>query len=354
MQIADSIGLVKTSFANPQYIKLECENVMSLQLSDLQEDRDSSFNLDQVSCLQLQFAARASHDVFAYLSTWDHLDANHSTSNATSELKFRPKVHVKPSDNLTVIASWLKEESSNMTKLMEDHGHIIVNVSLALPHNAVSSAAMAPINNLLQADDLDGLGIYRIKASVPSPVVNILCATLSQDDLWPVVESLWDQPAVNGRIRSAPNISDPYLGGTPLDDIYRWGERYGHFNWPPLFRDLPKEHEILTNDTRGLFYGRSSVYLLGSSSARLPSGDLAYPLCQMQAFTTPFCTTLFNASSAGAFLEADCEHSPESLHYIESLPNATYGNATLSREWPGLAGDMFRGDFHLSFLTIER
>lgn len=274
----------------------------------------------------------------------------------TSELRLRPKVRVKPNDNITVTASWIEQDSNNMTKLMEEYGFVITNVSMAMPHSVVSSAAMDPINKILQTDDLDGLGIYRIKASVPSPVMHILCATLSKSDLRPVVQDLWNQSSGDIATFSMPNISDPHLGGTPLDDVYRWGQKYGDYRWPPLFPRLPNEYEMLLNDTLHLpsGYGRQTVYLLGSSPARLHSDEPAYPLCQMQVSTTPRCTTLFNASNAGAFLEADCEESDHSLHYIESRHNASEGNMTMSREWPNIAGDMFRGNLTRSFSSLDR
>lgn len=240
-----------------------------------------------------------------------------------------------------------------MTQPMGDHGRIITNVSMAIPHAAVSSAAMDFINNILQTDGLDGPGVHRIRASVYSPAMHILCATLSKNDWRPVVESLRNQPGEDIATPSTPKISNPYPLGTPLDDVYRWGGKYGEYNWPPIFSHLPNEYEMLLNDTFDISYGRQTVYLLGSSSSRLPSGEPAYPLCQMQVSSTHQCTTLFNASSAGAFLAADCEESNHSLHPIGSMYDAWEGNATLSRKWPLLAGQMFKGSFARSSSRLE-
>ena len=80
----------------------------------------------------------------------------------------------------------------NTTNISSVHGVVINNVSMAMPHSGLLQAAVDPINEIMQPDDLDGLGVYSIRASVPSPVVHVLCATLNTTQLAPFVYELWD------------------------------------------------------------------------------------------------------------------------------------------------------------------
>lgn len=147
-------------------------------------------------------------------------------------------------DNTTVTAPWISQEYGNMTRLYETHGHIVVNVSMAMPHSGVVDAAFDPYNNIIQPKDLDGQGIYRIRASVPSPVVHVTCAMLSKDDLRPVVAALSNHSLPEGMVVPELNISDPYRGGTSLDNIFGWGPSYGESRWPPVYETLPRDERI--------------------------------------------------------------------------------------------------------------
>lgn len=253
-------------------------------------------------------------------------------------------------DNTTISAPWIEQEHGNMTKLYEDHGHIVINVSMAMPHAGVVGAAMDPVNKIMQPEDLDGQGLYRIRASVPSPVVHVLCAMLDKEDLDPYI---LQKNLTTGETGLPPlyNLSDPYLGGTPLDDLWGWGPMYGEFKWPPVFPKLPVGYNTIINDTLHIPYGRDAIYLLGNSTIEKVPGALhsdppvdtfVYPLCKVTVSQTPYCSTWYNASSTGATMEAICEDENDGLAYIASLQNATSGNFSLSREWPNIAGEWIK------------
>jgi hypothetical protein len=276
-----------------------------------------------------------------YLSTWSELV---KTGNGTSDLRKRPGVYAILDDNTTVTAPWIEMEYNNMTDLFETYGRIIVNVSLAMPHIGVMDAALHPVNEVIQPKDLDGIGTYHIRASVPSPVIQVTCAMLTKEDLRPLVSDLWDNsfPA---------NSSDVYLGGTPLDAIFAWGEEYGRYTWPPVFERLPIGYNTMINDTLGLPFGRQSIYLLGNSTVpHTPSAASSdsstdtsiYPLCQLKVRQTPYCSTLYHASLERGTLAAHCEDDTDSMAYIKSFANATAGNHTIKNDWPSIGGQLLK------------
>jgi len=289
----------------------------------------------------------AFHNYHAYLGTWSALSKN---GNGTGDLSSRPKGYAMLNDNTTITAPWIEQENSNMTKLYEDHGHIVINVSMAMPHAGVVGAAMDPVNKIMQPEDLDGQGVYRIRASVPSPVVHVLCAMLNKTALDPYVLQKNSTTSELG-LPSPYDLSDPYLGGTPLDKLFGWGPTYGDYTWPPVFPKLPIGYNTIINDTLHMPYGRDAIYLLGNSTIEKspgaflsdPSVDtFVYPLCKITVNQTPHCSTWYNASNTGAAMEAICEDKTDDLAYIVSLQNATSGNFSLSREWPNIAGEWIK------------
>lgn len=78
-----------------------------------------------------------------------------------------------------------------MAKKFEEHGRIINNVTLAIPHPAVYQAATDPINDILQPSDLSGVGEYEIRASVVSPAINVMCVNMGRRELAPLVYTTW-------------------------------------------------------------------------------------------------------------------------------------------------------------------
>ncbi|OQO09097.1 hypothetical protein B0A48_05988 [Cryoendolithus antarcticus] len=320
-------GLVKSSFANPKYIASDCKYPIPADV----DPSDGS-----TTCLQLEHSAMAFHNYYGYLNTWH--DVAYS-GNGSADLASRPKGYALLHDNTTIIAPWIEQEfANNMTALYKEHNIIVLNVSMAMPHVGVISAAIDSINGIMQPEDLDGLGIYRIKASLPSPVVHVLCATLTEEQLLPLTLSAWENAtSPDSLMPSGFNASDPYLGGTKLDAIFGWGEAYGEFKWPPVFPKLPIGYNTIINETTGIPYGRDAVYLVGNSTAIMrATGEIAYPLCQVRVSQTPICYTTYNASSSGASMEAICGTN-DPLQYNHSLGNATSGNFSLNKDWPNIA-----------------
>lgn len=231
-------------------------------------------------------------------------------------------------DDVTVTAPWIERR-----ELQQIRGWVVHNVTMAVPHPGVVSAALDPTNDILQPNERDGLGIYTIRASVPSPFVNVICAMgMAATDLDPVMDN------------SASNSVEET--GTELDEVFRWGPQYGQKKWPPLFmsRHLPAEHNPIVNDTVGMGWGQDSLYILGRGGAVDQSGvsiEHNFALCSLRVGLTPDCSTVYNATTTGGDLVAICEDPADTLSYRRSTPKeqVTSGNATLSSDWVNVGSE---------------
>lgn len=227
-------GPVQTSFGNVQFIQSQCSTPITLT-----QDPDST--APGQSCTQIEHAAQAYHNYFNFLSTWSDIS---KFGNGSTELGSRPPGPALLRENTTITGSWVN--IVDMATASKAAGRVINNVSLAMPHAGVSLAAYDGKNGILQPrvslvllhpriclltqfQDLDGLGVYNIRASVPSPVVDVLCANVEDSDIKDIVYSETPQgkrkplnistyPAeVNFTALNNFNIT------TPLDDIFGWG-----------------------------------------------------------------------------------------------------------------------------------
>ena len=88
------------------------------------------------------------HNYLQYLPRWTDTIANGSGS---TDLDQRPKPVAMMYDNTTVEGSWINKQ--NMTQVSIDHGRIINNISMAMPHTGVFAATRDPINNIMQPQD---------------------------------------------------------------------------------------------------------------------------------------------------------------------------------------------------------
>lgn len=116
--------------------------------------------------------------------------------------------------NTSVLGSWIDRYDFQETSSF--YARRTHNVSMAMPHPGVVSAAHAPRNKIMQPEDLAGFGQYEIHAAVPSPAINVICAGLAEDELAPFIE---EQPKQNETrsMRSWPTTSI-------VDDIFDFGE----------------------------------------------------------------------------------------------------------------------------------
>lgn len=158
----------------------------------------------------------------------------------------------------------------------------------------------------------------------------MLCANLNATELAPIVYTAWHNdtdfdPALWPSVLGFYGPGQ-YLNTTVVDDVFNWGQRYEQ--QAPVFPKYPMDYNTVLNDTGA--YGREAIYLLGKGG---PESADNYFVCSIKAFQTPYCSTRYNASSAGSTLEAICEDETDKLQYINSLFNASHGNATISKDW---------------------
>ncbi|GAB7352167.1 hypothetical protein MBLNU459_g2649t2 [Dothideomycetes sp. NU459] len=311
-------GLVKASWANAQYLGQQCQSPTKA-VDDVTDGAGT--------CIEVEYAAQSYHNFQRYIGNWYNVANN---GNGSTELVDRPQGWAMLTDNTTVTARWIEIQNY----AAEVGGRIVNNVSMAMPHAGVPAAARDGINGILQPEDLDGLGVYSLHASVPSPVVNVLCVNMNASELTPIVYNEW----TNGSF-DAPTWFSDQIGTvgpefinnkTVVDDLFGWGPKYGHS--PPVFGKLPLNYNTILNNTGP--YGREAIYLLGKGD---PASD--YVVCSIKALMTPHCSTRYNVSSAWATLEAICEDSEDQMQYIHSVTNATTGNATVNLDWVATAQD---------------
>jgi hypothetical protein len=340
-------GYVQTKFANELYIQKGC-------FTPIGEEQDPVER--SPTCLSIEHAAMGYKNYHNYLGMWqDRDDASSFTG--------RPNAVAWLNNETTVIAPWVGNEIDHTAAFMinPDTGIVINNVSLAFPHTGVAGAAKAPINIIMQPEDLDGVGRYNINASVASPLLHTLCATVSAEHLAPIIFETWNatQEPLNhttwpAQLEFSESHPSPFLGGTVLDDIFEWGEKYGDHGWPPVFMKYPQAYNTMFNGTGGAGqqYGRTSIYVLGKSnsthSEQESSDSLEYFLCQLQVSQTPYCYTSYQASGQGAVLEAVCNDSKPSSkpsgsqRYIDNNPDAPASRVFADRDWPMIASEMAR------------
>lgn len=361
-------GLVKTSFANSYYIADSCQTPIT-------ESFDKEYA--GTTCLQIEHSSNAYHNYYSYLSTWT--EAAKIDGNSTNNLATRPRGYALFADNTTIQAPWIDHRAVTQE---EFPGYIINNVTMAMPHIGVVQAAIDPINKIMQPYEVDG-ATYSIRASVPSPMVNALCVTLSRAQLAPLVYSEWNLTdgkcnqtdwVTNGTwpfCAEYPEGTDLYLNNTQgtgldpnLNEIFRWGSRWGANRYPPIFPKLPIDYNTLINETNGMIttWGPTSIYLLGKGGPTNQQGSIMtgeegatnYALCSISAGQTPLCTTHYNASSSGGSMEAICD-TDDPLQYNQSVPRAPRGNDTLSPDWINVAQEWARSmSFSFPYLITKK
>ncbi|KAF5027490.1 hypothetical protein F66182_415 [Fusarium sp. NRRL 66182] len=325
-------GYVRSSYANAQYVSSDCA-----YLFDLDDDIHAA-----ESCMNVQFSGQSYRNLLNYMTLWTSISSNGTEMPA--DLKQRPGGTTLLFDNTTMYSSWIETEHSDVAAQYEETGRIINNVTLALPHPGLYAAATLEDNEILQPDDLAGVGEYSIRAGVVSPSVNVMCVDVSKRDLAPLVYTEWPNAKVNGTDipgqtkgwagwtgeipQPLRRNEDPYyLNRTVVDDIFRWGPEYERR--PPVFQMYPFDFNLLTNAT---VHGSDSIYTLGKSHE-----TSNYTLCQLRSWTSPNCSTHFDISgTAGAELRAHCEDDDDEVAYRRSFP-ADQGWSPPSLDWRWLA-----------------
>jgi hypothetical protein len=136
-------GLVKTSFANPDYLSQQCATPIQV----------SSWNLEYTqalvgdACMEIDHAAQGYHNYQQYMGRWASLT---NSGNGTKVQTDRPQGFGLFLENTTVTGSWI--HIINTTAVSEHYNRIINNVTLAMPHTGVFQAARDPLSDIMQPE----------------------------------------------------------------------------------------------------------------------------------------------------------------------------------------------------------
>ncbi|KAF2834162.1 hypothetical protein M501DRAFT_944746 [Patellaria atrata CBS 101060] len=300
-------GRVVASFANPKYIGKQCPTPIPF-------DSDPSFG--ENTCVQIEHAAQGYHNYQRFLRSWDMVAGN---GNGSTDMETRPKALGLLHENTTVIGSWV--ETINETASHEKFGRIINNVSLAMPHAGIFEASRNQINGLMQPEELDGLGVYSVHASVPNPVANVLCTNVKEEEIAPLIYDKWPHAKDNWTSGEFPGVfTDIHVGNrTVFDEVFGWKNESGR--QPPFFAKLPKPFNTILNQT-GIVWARPEIYLLAAGGDALAG---LYSLCSIKVSLTANCSARYNATAKGGTMETLCEDPFDEMTFIKSLHNATTG-----------------------------
>ncbi|KAL5119029.1 hypothetical protein ACEQ8H_003158 [Pleosporales sp. CAS-2024a] len=304
-------GRVETDFANITYVKGMCQTPI----------RNDKVNQGS-TCLQIEHAGQAYHNYQRYLADWS-IAASHG--NGSTDQRTRPPGFGLLYENTTVTAQWI--DVINTTQVSKKFGRAINNVSLALPHAGVFEAAHSSRNGILQPEELNSEGTYSLNASVPSPVLHVLCANMNEDELAPIVYSTWpaNQTVTISNWRS-PGLQDnaTTTNKTKVDDIFGWktDDPTDTTNYPPVFAKYPLPFNTLMNHTSHQ-WGRSAIYLLAQGGLNDDNNMTGiYSLCKIEMSITPNCMTQYNVRSGGGTMNSYCEDRAGDMSYGKLNPDA--------------------------------
>ncbi|KZM18673.1 uncharacterized protein EKO05_0006606 [Ascochyta rabiei] len=302
---------VKTDFANINYIKQMCQTPIT-----------SDKEYGGTTCTQIEHAGQGFYNYHKYLADWE-IEAD--TGNSSSEQKKRPLGFGLLYENTTVEAQWV--DIVDTKAVSQKYKRAINNVSLAMPHAGVFAAARDQRNGILQPEELDSEGTYSLHASVPSPVMKVLCVNMNESELAPIVYDTWnDRETVN--ITTWPKLQGnaTTTNSTVVDEIFGWTkqDKKAMLDYPPVFARFPKPFNTILNHT-SLSWGRSAIYLMGQGGAGAPGPNMTgiYSVCKIDVDITPYCSTRYVAGGSGGKMEALCEESAGDMAYIKSQTNAT-------------------------------
>lgn len=128
-------GLVKSIFANPTYMERQCITPLTTYEDEIAGN----------TCLQIKYAYQATSDLQNYFDQWEPFFLN------GSYLLDRPSPVTQFHENNTrVVSSWLGVDDTKQNS--ERYGRIVNNVTLAVPHIGVGTAARDSRNGILQLE----------------------------------------------------------------------------------------------------------------------------------------------------------------------------------------------------------
>ncbi|KAF2433105.1 hypothetical protein EJ08DRAFT_584201 [Tothia fuscella] len=317
-------GFVKASFANIVYLQNTCPT----PIQKVQWDPDRLPNMVGNTCLQIDHAAQGFHNYQRFMSFWSEIVGR---GEGSKEQHLRPPGFGLFKENVTVNATWI--EIKNTTDLSNKFGRPINNVTLAMPHTGVVKAAQDERNGVVQPKHLDGIGVYNLRAAVPSPYLNVLCANVAAEEIKGLVYANMTGVKLNTTLDFSELSTWWFTKGvnwtefakidsTPVDDVFGWKKASDR----PAFYKFPINFNTVLNRTRFDYFSKDSIYLLGKGSSAVAN----YTMCRVKAGMTPVCSTEFAATASGGSLVARCEDKNNDMQYNKANSSRAW---TTSLDW---------------------
>ncbi|KID94087.1 hypothetical protein MAJ_09960, partial [Metarhizium majus ARSEF 297] len=305
-------GEVYTSYGNMPYGMTKCPILYG------KNDPDGK---DGWGCTSIEFCGQSYTDLLGFMQRW--LDFK----KLARPLARRPTPSSLLNGNKTMETAWIETQHRNVTTNFEKYGRIIDNVTMAMPHPGVFSAAELQRNDMPRLQD-GFVGDVAINASVVSPTVNVMCVNVKKEEIAPLVYMSWpnskkDYKLVKGYVVPADGFRADYPpwgeagkkdnvpNKTVVDDLFKWGPKYGRT--PPILSTFPPVMNMVSNMS---INGSGSVYILIKS---LEIED--YTLCEAQSWLSDVCSTqILISGTHGASLKAMCENPNDETAYNRIHP----------------------------------
>ncbi|KAI5289197.1 hypothetical protein KEM54_004250 [Ascosphaera aggregata] len=317
----DISAMVATKFANVSYIEQHCTVP------------GSNYPDKNGSCYQLMNVGQSYHNYQGWLSAWNR------TGPQPMDLKYRPPPTGLFMENTTVRGTWLEEPKSWTMNYPNDR--LINSVTYAFPHAGIFSAAVNPVNKIRPPSFFDNSSKFDLQATTASPVMNVLCAGVSEDELAPLVYSTWPSNTFNGTTFQAldsrklvnklyPQGARNATNSTSIDQIFGWG------NSPddalrPIFGKFALPSQTLINVAA---YGLEGTYLLAGVPNELKGVGSSQVLCRMRATMGSGCSTTYHAESSGGELYTTCDETDELRYKGPSLEEVVW-----DLDWANMGND---------------
>ncbi|KAJ9653559.1 hypothetical protein H2198_007279 [Neophaeococcomyces mojaviensis] len=294
-------GEVSASYANALYLAKVCQTPITT-------DMDPTYAGS--TCLQINYAGNGFRNLDTWMASWRSRQLSALSADAL-EVAPRPPPVAILYENTTIFGSWITPVGENITSDSIKHKRLLQNVTMVMPHANVFHATRNPKNRILQPEDLQGSGEYYVKAAVPAPALNVLCAGASEDELAPLMRANASVPPT-----AFPNIT------TVLDGIFDWTHNpKTEGGWyAPWFTRLPKEFNTIVNSSSS--YGPSAVYLLSKPPNTTVTNDVV--LCAIKSFQYTNCSTAYHVAQSGGQLSVHCDNDSEVWRpYRDTIENKT-------------------------------
>lgn len=314
-------GEVKASYANAPYLSKTCSTPIT---------RDMDPDNYGTTCLQIDLAGNGFRNLDSWLATWQERSQSNEAAPLLSREPRPPPVAVLY-ENTTVNGQWIYPSQENITADSEKYGRLVQNVTLAMPHANIFHAARSSKNRLLQPHDLQGAGEYYVKAAVPVPGLNVLCAGATAEELAPLVSGGLDYWVPEW----------PFT--TVLDKLFNWTQNPDtEGGWyAPWFVKLPNEYNTVVNNSKT--WGPDFVYVLGRKPPDATTSE--YVLCGLRSFTYSDCSTSYHVAQSGGQLSVHCESDHEKWKpYWETRKSneLEYPMVIPSKDWKDVGSEWVR------------